>query len=130
MDIITIPKHKVIEETALALATTWYEIGRSQGMTSKWKNARTYARANVEKFIPRAVQHLIDILGNPSFSESAKQLIYDALMERHNDPTLNKYMPNIDINKVIKNLEMIEKKKVIEIKTEPKTVLHKDKING
>src|SRR5216684_1181391 len=94
MDIITIPKHKVIEETALALACTWYEIGRGQGLTSKWKNARSYAKANFTKFIPKAVEHLLDILGNPSFPQSAKDVIYEALLERHNDPTLNKYMPN------------------------------------
>ena len=80
------PKHNLIEKVAGQLAATWYEIGRGQGMTSKYKNARLYARANIEKFIPKALEHLIDMLGNPSTPEIMKKEIYDAIMERKNDP--------------------------------------------
>ena len=82
------PASLLIEQTALKLATTFYEAGRSSGMTSKYKDARSYARAYVERFIPKAVELLMDILGNPNTPQEQKNLIYDAMMERTNDPEL------------------------------------------
>lgn len=105
--IISAPKSNLIEHVAGQLAATWYEIGRSQGMTSKWKTPRAYARANIEKFLPKAIEHLIDILGNPSFPDLAKQEILEALLERHNDPTLKtgNELPNIDMKKLMAVIE-------------------------
>lgn len=82
------PQSNLIEKTAGELAGVWYEIGRGQGMTSKWKTPKTYARANLEQFIPVAIKHLLEILGNPSTPDLMKQEIYDALIERANDPDL------------------------------------------
>lgn len=98
------PKYNVIERTAAELAATWYEIGRGQGMTSKWKSPKTYARANFEKFIPKAVELLLSMLGRSDIAELMKQEIYEALLERHNDPELVGMfpnIPNIDISKIL-----------------------------
>lgn len=87
------PESEIIEQTALQLAATFYEIGRGQGLTSKYKNARLYAKANFEKFIPKALDVLHEMLGNSSTSEDQKELIYTALIERANDPSLNSIFP-------------------------------------
>lgn len=108
--ILSSPKHTVIEKTAAELAATWYEIGRGQGMISKWKSPKSYARANFEKFIPKAVELLLSMLGRSDIQELMKQEIYDALMERHNDPTLTSIMPNIpniDIAKLLPKQDRI-----------------------
>lgn len=83
------PHSILIEETALKFAATYYEVGRSQGLTSKFKNARAFAKANVERFIPMAVQTLMDMLSNPSTPETQKEMIYQAFTERANDPYLS-----------------------------------------
>jgi hypothetical protein len=84
------PKSKpLIEKVAGELAGVWYEIGRGQGMTSKWKTPRAYAKANIEKFIPLALKHLLEMLSNPTTPDLMKQEIYDAIMERVNDPDLH-----------------------------------------
>jgi len=83
------PHHLLIEKTALELAATFYEAGRSSGLTSKHKDARKFAKANVEKFIPKAVELLTDMLGNPSLPADQKDMIYNAIMERTNDPELS-----------------------------------------
>lgn len=116
------PKSSLIEKTASALATEFYEIGRSQGLTSKYKNHRAYARANLEKFIPKAIEYLITMLGNPSFPELAKAEIYEALMERHNDPKFktdeeNK-LPDLDVKKLMASMDEYNKNKII-INTKP-----------
>lgn len=79
------PTHTVFERTAAELAAVFYEACRSSGMKSKHKNARSWARANFEKFIPKAVEYCIQMLGNPSIPDLMKQEIYDALMERNNN---------------------------------------------
>lgn len=108
--ILSAPKSNLIEHVAGQLAATWYEIGRGQGMKSKWPTARLYAKNNIEKFIPKAIEHLIEILNNPTFPDLAKQEIYEALMERHNDPTLKRdgELPDIDMKKL---MAVIEKNK-------------------
>lgn len=83
------PQSLLIEKTALELAAVFYEAGRSSGLTSKHKDARSFARANVEKFIPKAVDLLMDILAKDSTPQEFKDLIYDALMERTNDEELS-----------------------------------------
>ena len=50
------PQSLLIEKTALELAAVFYEAGRSSGLTSVCKNAKQYAKRNVEKFIPKAVE--------------------------------------------------------------------------
>lgn len=86
---IVTPQSLLIEQTALSMAASYYEVGRSQGLTSKFKNARAFAKANVERFIPMAVQTLMDMLSNPSTPETQKEMIYQAFTERANDPDLS-----------------------------------------
>ena len=82
------PESILIEKTALDLACVFYEAGRSSGLTSKHKDARAFARANVTTFIPKAVDLLMDIMGNPSTSKEMKDAIYDAMLERTNNVEL------------------------------------------
>ena len=86
---IVTPQSLVIEKTALELAAILYEAGRSSGLTSKHKDAKAFAKANVQTFIPKAVELLMDMLGNPATPQDQKDLIYDAIMERTNDPELS-----------------------------------------
>lgn len=122
------PKSSLIEKTAASLATEFYEIGRQQGLTSKHKTHQAYARANLEKFIPKAIEHLIVMLGNPDFSPMLKEEIYDALMDRHNNPEFNDgvtNIPDLDAAKLSDLLSLYEKQRiVINTNTGPKTVLH------
>ena len=85
---LTTPKHIIIEKVAGELAATFYEIGRGQGGTSKYPNARAYAKANIENFIPKAVEILTDMLSMPHISQHMKDEIAEALIERANDPDL------------------------------------------
>lgn len=103
------PHSILIETVAGQLAATWYEIGRSQGLTSKWKTPKAFAQANLEKFIPKAIDHMLDILNNPHTDPDAKVMIYDALSDRMNDPnnvtsTDIKGLPDIDIMKLLDNV--------------------------
>jgi hypothetical protein len=82
------PESILIEKTALEFAAVYYEAGRSSGLTSKHKNAKAFAQANVEKFIPLAVNYLMDMLGSPAYSKEVKDAIYDAFTERANDVEL------------------------------------------
>ncbi len=105
---ILAPSSILIEQVAGAMAATFYEVGRSQGLKSKWKNPKAYALNNLEKFIPRAVDHLLDILGNPSTPNEQKEIIYDALSERMNNGNITstdiKGLPALDIKKLLDNL--------------------------
>ncbi len=90
-DIVTLvtPQSMLIEKTALELAQVFYDAGRSSGLTSKHKTPKAFAKANVEKFIPKAVELLMDMLGNPATPQESKDMIYAAIMERTNDPELS-----------------------------------------
>jgi len=87
MKIIT-PASMLIEKTAGELAAVMWEAGRSSGMKSKYKTARAFARANLETFIPKAVELLIEIMSRPNTPAEQKELIYQAIMERTNDDQL------------------------------------------
>lgn len=89
------PKHTIIENIAANFAAEIYEVGRSQGMTSVYKDARSYAKAHFERFIPKAVEICLDMLARPDLSEEMKSPIYEAIMERTNDPMLNAISPNL-----------------------------------
>ena len=111
-------KNTIIERTAGELAGTWYEIGRGQGLTSKWKTPKAYAKANFEKFIPKALEILISMLGRSDLPDLMKAEIYEAIIERNNDPTLNEagVLPKIDVSKLI---PVQEKPSVIHINSNP-----------
>lgn len=83
------PHSLVIEKTALELAALYYEAGRSSGLTSKHKDARAFARANVSQFIPKAVELLMDIVSKDSTPQDQRDMILDAFLERSNDTELS-----------------------------------------
>lgn len=106
---IVTPSSILFEKIAGELAATFYEVGRGQGMTSKYKTAKAYANANIEKFLPRAIDYCISMLGRPDINEEMKVMIYDALSERMNDPNNVtsgdiKGLPDIDITKLLANI--------------------------
>lgn len=95
------PSDVIVEKTAGNFAATFFEASRSSGMTViqlqgdkinllKYKNdPRAFARAHIEKFIPAAVHALTDILARENTPADQKEVIYQALMERVNDPDLD-----------------------------------------
>ena len=114
---VVAPHSLLIEKTALELAATYYEVGRSQGLTSKFKNARAFAKANVEKYIPIAVKLLMDMIGSPAVPQDQKDMIYDALMERSNDPDLSDIGIPAFINNTPYTSDRVEKVEPIVINT-------------
>ncbi len=87
------PESILIEQTALKLATEFYEIGRSQGLTSKYKTHQAYARRHLNEFVPKAVELLMDILANPKTPQDQRDMILDAFLERTNDVELSDSIP-------------------------------------
>lgn len=122
------PEDDLIERTALEYAAVYYEAGRSTGLKSKWKNPKSFAKNNFEKFIPRVVDDFLTMLNNPTFDASAKDIIWKALQKRHNDPNLQtgNELPNIDVKKLISLVDAgkvdhsPENLKVIELMNKPK----------
>lgn len=90
------PESTLIEKTALELAAAFYEVGRGQGLKSKYKDHKSYARAHVKQFIPKAVDILMDMLAKDSIPKEQKDAIYDAIMERTNDKELSNTIPIFD----------------------------------
>ncbi len=106
------PLNPLIYRTAAQFAAEWYEIGRSQGLTSIHKNAKRYAAANFEKFVPKVIETFLHMLKPTSgISEHMKQEIYSALIDPVNDPNLvpvgvkSKPLPDIDIEKIIRTYD-------------------------
>lgn len=97
------PSSVLIETIAGQLCATFYEVGRGQGLTSKHKSHKAYVRANIEKFIPLAVNYCLDMLNNPYIAADQKQLIFEALKERVNDNTI--VLPDIDIKTILPKQE-------------------------
>ena len=121
------PLNPLIFKVAGELAATWYEIGRGQGLTSKWKTPRAYANANIEKFIPKAVSILLDMLGpHSNMPELAKNEIYEALLDPVNDPDLmngSEQLKAINAKKlddIVKEHERYNKDKLGVVNTAPK----------
>lgn len=95
------PSDVIVEKTAGEFAATFFDAARSSGMEvimfqgqkidlRKYKNnPRAFARAHIEKFIPAAVHALTEIMCNPKTPEDQRQIIYNAIMERVNDPDLD-----------------------------------------
>lgn len=113
------PLDPLIYKVAGEMAAVMYEAGRSSGMTSKHKNARAYAKANLEKFVPLAIKHLIELLKPTSnCTEYMRQQIHAALTNPINDPDLMEKKVDTDLNNEILKLSnrKFEKNKI--------TVLH------
>jgi hypothetical protein len=94
------PSDVIIEKTAGEMAGVFYDAARSSGMKViklqdqvinllRYKSARDFARRHLEKFIPAAVHALTDILSRPETPANQKEVIYQALMERVNDPDID-----------------------------------------
>lgn len=99
---IIAPLDPLIFKVAGTFAATFYEIGRSQGMPSKYKTPEAYAKRYIEKFVPYAIKHLMEMLKPHSgVSEYEKSIIYEALLNPVNDPQLmdgNKLNGLVDVN--------------------------------
>jgi len=94
------PSDVIVEKTAGEFAGVFYDSARSSGMTViklqgdvinllRFKSPREFARRHLEKFIPAAVHALMEILSRPETPEEQRQIIYNAIMERVNDPDLD-----------------------------------------
>lgn len=99
LKIIT-PETTIIEKTSGEMAAVFFEAARSSGMEKiklqgriinlkKYRNnPRWFARDCLEAFIPAAVHALTEILSRDTTPPDQKEIIYNALMERVNDPQL------------------------------------------
>ena len=94
------PSDVIIEKTAGEMAAVFWDAARSSGMTViklqgqainllRYKSPRDFARRHIEKFIPAAVHALTEILSRPETPVEQKEVIYQAIMERVNDPDLD-----------------------------------------
>lgn len=95
------PGTVIIEKTAGSFAATFFDAARSSGMKTimlqgqkinlmKYKeNPRNFARVHLEKFIPAAVHALTEIMSRDTTPPDQRELIYNAIMERVNDPDLD-----------------------------------------
>lgn len=94
------PSDVIVEKTAGEMAGVFFDAARSSGMNViklqgqvinllKYKSPRAFARAHLEKFIPAAVHALNEIMCNPDTPEEQRQVIYNAILERINDPDLD-----------------------------------------
>ena len=94
------PSDVIVEKTAGEFAGIFYDSARSSGMTViqlqgkkinllNYKSPRGFARRHLEKFIPAAVHALIEIMSRDTTPPEQKDVIYNAIMERVNDPDLD-----------------------------------------
>jgi len=94
------PSDVIVEKTAGEMAGVFYDAARSSGMTViqlqgkkinllNYKSPRGFARRHLEKFIPAAVHALIEIMSRDTTPPEQKDVIYNAIMERVNDPDLD-----------------------------------------
>jgi len=83
------PSSEIIERTAAEMCALYYEVGRSQGLKTKYKTHKAFVHKYLENFIPMAVDKLVDMLGDPNVSEHLKTEIFAALEERKADPELD-----------------------------------------
>lgn len=98
---IVTPETTIIEKTAGEFAGVFFDAARSSGMEKiklqgriinlkKYKNnPRWFARDCLEAFIPAAIEALTTIMGRDSTPPEQKEIIYQALLERVNDPQLD-----------------------------------------
>lgn len=95
------PSDVIIEKTAGQMAGVFFDAARTSGLTIislqgkkinllKYKNnPRSFARENIEAFIPAAVHALTEILSRENTPVEQKEIIYQALLERINDPDID-----------------------------------------
>ncbi len=102
------PRDILIEKVAGELAATYFEAAQNtpqmNTLRKKYRNdPRRYARMNLERWIPKAVETLISCLQSPRLSIEAKEEIYNAIADRVNDPD------NLTSDDIINNGGMLPK---------------------
>jgi len=120
------PANPLIYRTAAELACTSYEAGRSSGMTSKHKDAKRFAAEYMERFIPLAIKHLLEMLKPTSnITEHMRQEIHAALTDPINDPDLMETKVNPDFNmEMLLEKKKFDKQKILNPVETKKTVIH------
>ncbi len=120
------PANPLIYRTAAEFACVFYEAGRSSGMTSKHKDAKRFAAEYMERFIPLAVKHLIEMLKPTSnITEHMRAEIHSALTDPINDPDLMETKVSPDFNmEMILEKKKFDKQKILTPIQSKKTVLH------
>lgn len=124
------PNSILIERIAGELAATWFEAGlNTPGMNMMRKkyrnNPRLFAKRNLEKFIPKAIELMLTMLGpHSTLPPEAKEEIYDCLIDRVNDPSNVttedlKGLPDIDV-KALLDMSVNPIEKVIDQALKPK----------
>ena len=111
------PINPLIYKVAAEFAATMYETGRSQGMKSKHKNARSYAKEYLEKYIPLAVKHLIELLKPTSnCTDFMRMGIYEAITDPLNDPDLmtgkKNNLPDVNAKLIADAMRAFDKNKI------------------
>lgn len=102
------PSSVLIEQTAADLCAVFFEAASSSGMKSKHKTHKAFVHNNIEKFIPRAVEILTDMLANPSTPQDQRDAILEALLERASDPDLSFLDEKIDWKEPVNRPEIIK----------------------
>ena len=97
------PKYTLFEKVAGELAGVFYDAARSSGMQSEYKSAKAFARAKFTTFLPKAIELCLSMLQRPDINQEMKDEIYNAYLERANDP----YLKEIDPHDM--NMKAIEK---------------------
>lgn len=109
------PRDILIERTAGELAGAWFEAAQNtpeiNTLRKKYRNnPKRYAQMNWEKFVPVAVNILIGMLQREDVSLEKKEEIYNAIVDRANDPENvisddiiknGGVLPNIDVKKLL-----------------------------
>lgn len=111
--LLSAPKYTVLERVAGELAGCFYEAGRSSGLSSDYKDARSFARAKFLTFLPKAIELCLSMLNRSDIHDLMKQEIFQALSERMNDPEINNVLPNYDAMEMMKLLPKSEPRPVI-----------------
>lgn len=101
------PSSVLIEQTAADLAAAFFEVGLSQGIPTKHKTHKAFVHHNIEKFIPKAVEILTDMLANPATPQEQRDAILEALLERASDPDLSFLNEKVDWKDPVKRPEII-----------------------
>ena len=120
------PANPLIYRTAAEMATVFYETGRSSGMTSQYKDAKHYAAAYLERFIPVAIKHLLELLKPHSgITDHMRDEIHAALTDPINDPDLMtaKVDPTLNAELFLEK-KKFDKQKILTPVQSKKTVLH------
>lgn len=109
------PRDLLLERTAGRLAAEWFEAAKNTPeidvLRKKYRNdPRRFARMNLERFIPIAVDILIGMLHRDDLPLEMREEIYNCLIDRVNDPEAltsteiinnNGQIPKIDIKPIL-----------------------------